>query len=160
MAKKGNKNLILSIVALVGALVAGVGLFLDVWTAYLSSESVSENAGSAKLFAEWGEGAEAVFCGRLFEVLAIVAVVAIIASVVLTLITKKTSIITTVLNIVAIAAIAVAIVCACVFFISNHTSETLFGQTITSGLKGAAGFYMIAVGGVVGSVCAFLSARD
>ena len=124
MAKKGNKksntkNLIMSVVALVGALIAGVGLFLNVWTSYMKSEYGYADA-SVKLFNEDLANCDAAFCARVFEVLAIVVVIAIIASVVLSLVTNKASMITTILNIVALAAIFVAVVCACIFFIANH----------------------------------------
>lgn len=153
--KKSDTNLIMSAVALVGALIAGIGLFLDVWTVFISSEHGSENLGSTKIFADWGESTKAMFCGRMFEILAIVAVVAILVSVVLSLITGKAGLITKVLNLVAIAAIVVAVICAIIFIASNKNTSILG----TSGLKGAIGFYMIAIGGVIGAVAAFLTAR-
>ena len=152
--KKSNTNLIMSVIALTGALVAGIGLFLNVWKGYIETNLGTEES-FVKIFNENLSELDAAFCGRMFEILAIIAIVAIIASVILTLVTKKASIITTVLNIVAIAAIVVAVICGIIFMIANKSTEL----GITVGIKGAIGFYMIAIGGVVGSVAAFLGAR-
>lgn len=153
--KKSKTNIIFNIVALVGALVAAIGLFLNIYTVFASSKYGYEALQSFKMFEEWPDGMDAFFCTRLFEILAIVAIVAIVVSVVFSLVTGKAGLLNKVLNLVAIAAIVVAIICAIIFMLANKTTEV----GLTFGIKGAVGFYMIAFGGVIGSVAALLGAR-
>ncbi len=138
-------------------------MFLNVWKFFLDGA----DATYVKLFGEWPtvytatietiNGSFQSFWAVAFEVLMLVALACVILSIVLKLFCKKANKLAKFLSLIAVACVVLAIIFGCVYCIANNTVQKIVSKTVTLHSAWAIGAYLLAIGGVVASVGAYMN---
>ena len=156
MAKKKTNTLglVYSAVCVVGAVLAIVGLFLNIWT---TSTPIGNTA--TALFAGETEGLDYAWLSVIAQVLMIILAVCVVAYVVLALLTAcKVGKFANIAKIVAIVAllVTVLIVICGVLFCVLTSGQDIF-KALKTTIAPAVGFYLIVAGGLLTGVCGLLN---